>query len=229
MACLLGVFPRLDLTHQTSLTRHASQSKAVHVRVLAFAARLVGQLQRLRQNDIVRSGEDGLRRAVCPRHKHLQGVIVDAIVDEEHTFAVTSVLPKAVHADCLSVNHADLALVELRQDGELDGAAPRATKADPSTIFLVIFPQDRLRVGGGIAGYDVGDELAHVGRTGCVIHASLHHVINTGEQTGVVSGYSAPLQNWCAVQERGFRLGNFRLVLFFLYNQCVSWKRIQES
>lgn len=222
MARFLGVFPRLLLSHQASLTRHAAQGETVHVRVLAFAARLVGQLQRLCQDDVVGGEEDGLRRAVRPGHEHLQRVVVDAVVDEQHALAVAGVLTKAVHANCLRVNHTDLALVELRQDGQLDGAAPRVAAPDPSTVVLVAFPQHGLGVRGWVAGYDVGNELAHVGRAGRVIHSSLHHVINTGEETRVISRYSAALQHRYTVQERRFYQSDLRLVFFLLYNQCVS-------
>lgn len=186
VACFLGVHTSLCLSHQAHLAHHTAQCEAVDVRELPLPPRLVGQLQRPRQDHVVRRREDGLRRLAVGLP--LQRVVVDAVVDEQHTPLVACVLPKAVDAHRLRVHHADLALVELGQDGDLDSSAPGVVTPNPGAVVLVAAPQHSFGVGGGVTGHDLRDEAPHLWGAAWVVHTALHCVVDAGEEAGVVCG-----------------------------------------
>lgn len=225
----LGVLAGLLLPHQARLAHHAAQREAVNVCELALAAGVVRQLQGLGQDDVVGGGEDGVGGGVGAAHLLLQRVVVDAVVDEQHALLVARVLPEAVHADRLRVHHADLTLVELGQDGQLDGAPPGVVPSYPAAVLLIGLPQHRLRVGGGVAGHDLGDEASHLWGTRRVVHAPLHYVEDAGEETGVVCGDHSPRQRGRDVQVGDFSDGRLSLrlglVLLFLHDESVSCRR----
>ncbi|TNN51537.1 hypothetical protein EYF80_038278 [Liparis tanakae] len=161
-------------------------------------------------------------------------VVVDAVVDEQHALAVAGVLPEAVHAHRLRVHHADLALVELGQDGHLDGAAPGVVAADPGAVVLVGLSQHRFGVRRRVARHDLGDEASHLGGAGQVVHAALHHVVHAGEEAGVVRRHHSAGQRGRGVQARGFGHGGMILrrlwlVLFFLDDEGVSWRERDDT
>lgn len=222
----LGVLAGFLLSHQAHLAHHAAQSEAVDVRELPLAPSVVRQLEGLGEDDVVCSGEYSVGRGVGARRFFLQRVVVDAVVDQQHSLLVARVLAEAIHSDCLSVHHADLALVELGQDRQLDGSSPGVVPSYPIAVLLVGFPEHCFRVGGGIARHNLGDEAPHLRGASGVVNTPLDHVKHAGEEAGVVGRDHSACERGRGVQVRNFCDGGLILrlwlVLFFLNDECVS-------